>query len=149
MAAMGGVAEVLKRVDLWSITGRLEAGSVLEATAGKTLDGMTSLDVGGEKLRIPAIGVAAGTPVRLRVQARDVAVARERPGRLSIRNILPARLLSMEFAESPFVELLLDVRGQHLRSRVTGEAAEELGLRQGQPVFALIKSVAFEGRLLN
>ena len=149
MAAMGGVAEVLERVDLWSITGRLEAGSVLEATAGKTLDGMTSLDVGGEKLRIPAIGVAAGTPVRLRVQARDVAVARERPGRLSIRNILPARLLSMEFAESPFVELLLDVRGQHLRSRVTGEAAEELGLRQGQPVFALIKSVAFEGRLLN
>ena len=149
LAAMGGVAEVLERVELWSITGRLEAGSVLEAIAGETLDGMTSLDVEGEALRVPAIGVSAGTPVHLRVQARDVAVACERPGQLSIRNVLPATLLSIQFSEAPFVELLLDVHGRHLRSRVTREAVEDLGLREGQPVFALIKSVAFEGRLLN
>ena len=149
MAAMGGVAEVLERVELWPITGRLEAGSVLEAIAGESRDGMTSLDVEGETLRVPAIGVAAGTPVHLRVQARDVAIARERPGQLSIRNVLPARLVRIEFAESPFVELLLDVHGQHLRSRVTREAVEDLGLREGQPVFALVKSVAFDGRLLN
>ena len=149
MEAMGGVAEVLERVELWPITGRLEAGSILEAIAGESRDGMTSLDVQGETLRVPAIGVAAGTPVHLRVQARDVAIARERPGQLSIRNVLPARLVKIEFAESPFVELLLDVRGRRLRSRVTREAVEDLGLREGEPVFALIKSVAFEGRLLN
>ena len=149
MAAMGGVAEILERVELWPITGRLEAGSVLEAIAVETRHGMTSLDVGGETLRVPALGVGAGTPVHLRVQAREVAIARERPERLSIRNVLPARLVSIEFSEPPFVELLLDVHGQHLRSRVTREAIEDLGLREGQPVFALIKSVAFEGRLLN
>ena len=149
LAAMGGVAEILERVELWPITGRLEAGSILEAIAGETRDGMTSLDVESEKLRVPAIGVCAGTPVRLRVQARDVAVACERPERLSIRNVLPASLVSIQFTESPFVELLLDVHGQHLRSRVTREAVEDLGLREGQPVYALIKSVAFEGRLLN
>ena len=149
MAAMGGVAEILERVELWPITGRLEAGSVLEAVAGETRDGMTSLDVEGETLRVPALGVAAGTPVHLRVQAREVAIARERPERLSIRNVLPAMLVSIEFTESPFVELLLDVHGRHLRSRVTREAVDELGLREGQEVFALIKSVAFEGRLLN
>lgn len=149
LAAMGGVAETLERVDLWPITGRLEAGSVLEAVAGETRDGMTSLDVAGEAMRVPAIGVTAGTPVHLRVQARDVAVACERPERLSIRNVLPASLVSIQFGEAPFVELLLDVHGQHLRSRVTREAVEDLGLREGQPVFALIKSVAFEGRLLN
>ena len=149
MAAMGGVADILERVELWPITGRLEAGSVLEAIAKETRDGMTSLDVEGETLRVPAIGVAAGTPVHLRVQARDVAVACERPKRLSIRNVLPASVASIEFTESPFVELLLDVHGQHLRSRITREAVEDLGLREGQPVFALVKSVAFEGRLLN
>ena len=149
VAAMGGVADILERVELWPITGRLEAGSVLEAIAGKTRDGMTSLDLQGETLRVPAIGVAAGKPVHLRVQARDVAVACERPERLSIRNVLPAIVVNMEFTESPFVELLLDVNGQHLRSRVTREAVEDLGLRVGQPVFALVKSVAFEGRLLN
>ena len=149
MAAMGGVAEILERVELWPITGRLKAGSVLEAVAGETCDGMTSLEVGGETLRVPAIGVSAGALVHLRVQAKDVAIARERPERLSIRNVLPARLMSIEFAEAPFVELLLDVRGQHLRSRVTREAVDELGLREGQSVFALIKSVAFDVRLLN
>lgn len=149
VAAMGGVADILERVELWPITGRLEAGSVLEAIAGKTRDGMTSLDLQGETLRVPAIGVAAGKPVHLRVQARDVAVACERPERLSIRNVLPAIVVNMEFTESPFVELLLDVNGQHLRSRVTREAVEDLGLRVGQQVFALVKSVAFEGRLLN
>ena len=149
LAAMGGVAETLERVDLWPITGRLEAGSVLEAIAGETREGMTSLDVAGEMLRVPAIGVGVGAKVHLRVQARDVAVACERPERLSIRNVLPATLVSIQFGEAPFVELLLDVHGQHLRSRVTREAVEDLGLRAGQPVFALIKSVAFEGRLLN
>ena len=149
LAAQGGVAEVLERVELWPLTGRLEAGSVLEAIAGVTHDGITSLDVEGETLRIPAIGVAPGTPVRLRVAAREVAVACERPQRLSIRNVLPARVLRIEFTEAPFAELLLDVHGQHLRSRVTREAVEDLGLHEGQPVFALIKSVAFEGRLLN
>lgn len=149
LAAMGGVAEILERVELWPITGRLEAGSVLEAIAGETRDGITSLVVEGETLRVPALGVGAGTPVHLRVQARDVAISMERPERLSIRNVLPARLVSIEFTEPPFVEMLLDVHGQHLRSRVTREAVEDLGLREGQAVFALIKSVAFEGRLLN
>ncbi|MDE0002944.1 MAG: TOBE domain-containing protein, partial [Rhodospirillaceae bacterium] len=149
MAAMGGVAEILERVELWPITGRLEAGSVLEAIAGETRDGITSLGVEGETLRVPALGVGTGTPVHLRVQARDVAISIERPERLSIRNVLPASLVSIEFAEPPFVELLLDVHGQHLRSRVTREAVEDLGLRKGQAVFALIKSVVFEGRLLN
>ncbi|MDE0539707.1 MAG: ATP-binding cassette domain-containing protein, partial [Rhodospirillales bacterium] len=147
LAAMGGVAEILERVELWPITGRLEAGSVLEAIAGETLDGMTSLDMEGGTLRVPALGVGAGTPVRLRVQARDVAISIERPERLSIRNVLPAKLVSIEFTEPPFVELLLDVHGRRLRSRVTREAAADLGLREGQAVFALIKSVAFEGRL--
>jgi len=149
LAAMGGVAEILERVELWPITGRLEAGSVLEAIAAETRDGITSLGVEGETLRVPALGVDAGTPVHLRVQARDVAISIERPERLSIRNVLPASLVSIEFTEPPFVELLLDVHGQHLRSRVTREAVEDLGLREGQAVFALIKSVAFEGRLLN
>lgn len=149
LAAMGGVAEILERVELWPITGRLEAGSVLEAIAGETRDGITSLGVEGETLRVPALGVGAGTPVHLRVQARDVAISMERPERLSIRNVLPARLVGIEFTEPPFVELLLDVHGQHLRSRVTREAVEDLGLREGQAVFALIKSVAFEGRLLS
>jgi len=148
IAAMGEISEVLERVDLWPVTGRLEAGAVLHAIVGETTNGMTSLDVEGETLRIPALEVVPGTRVRLRVQAREVALATQRPESLSIRNTLTARVLRIDLDETVFAELLLDVGGQHLRSRVTREAVEELRLQEGQKVFALIKSVAFEGRLL-
>ncbi len=78
-----------------------------------------------------------------------MAIATERPSHLSIRNILTARLLSIEIGETAFSELLLDVGGQHLRSRITREAVKELGLKEGQQVYALIKSVSFEGRLFT
>ena len=78
-----------------------------------------------------------------------LALATERPQSLSIRNILHARILNIGLDETVFAEVLLEVGKQHLRSRVTREAVEDLGLEEGQQLFALIKSVAFEGRLLS
>lgn len=149
IAAMGETAEVLERVELWSLTGRLEAGAVLQAKVGMTENGMTSLNVEGESLRIPAIDAPPETLVRLRVQAKEVALSTQRPQRLSIRNVLSTTILRIDVNETVFAEILLDVGGQHLRSRVTREAVEELELKEGQQIFALIKSVSFEGRLLS
>ena len=149
IAAMGETAEVLERVELWSLTGRLEAGAVLQAKVGMTKSGMTSLNVEGESLRIPAIDAPPETLVRLRVQAKEVALSTQRPQHLSIRNVLSTTILRIDVDETVFAEILLDVGGQHLRSRVTREAVEELELEEGQRIFALIKSVSFEGRLLS
>jgi molybdate transport system ATP-binding protein len=149
VAAKGSVAEVLERIELWPITGRLDAGTVLEARVRGSRNGMTSLDIEGEQLRIPALEIAPETLVHLRVQARDVALATARPRGLSIRNVLTARILSIDFEESVFAEVLLAVGAQHLRARVTREAVEELQLAAGLEVFALVKSVAFDGRLLS
>ena len=147
--ASGEIGEILERPDLWPLTGRLEAGALLQATVGPTKEGMTHLLVGDEILKIPAVSIESNTKARLRVQAKEVAIATERPSHLSIRNILTARLLSIEIGETAFSELLLDVGGQHLRSRITREAVKELGLKEGQQVYALIKSVSFEGRLFT
>jgi len=122
---------------------------VVQAAVEANRNGMTALNVEGQSLRIPAIDVAPGTLVRLRIQARDVALATHRPENVSIRNILMARLLSIDLDETVFAELLLQIGDQHLRSRVTREAVEDLKLKEGQDVFALIKSVAFDGRSLN
>jgi len=149
VAARGDIAIVLERVDHWPLTGRLEGGVVVQAAVEANRNGMTALNVEGQSLRIPAIDVAPGTLVRLRIQARDVALATHRPENVSIRNILMARLLSIDLDETVFAELLLQIGDQHLRSRVTREAVEDLKLKEGQDVFALIKSVAFDGRSLN
>ena len=46
-------------------------------------------------------------------------------------------------------DVLLEVDGEQLRSRITHDACEELNLSAGQNVFVLIKSVALESTLLG
>ena len=148
IAAVGGVAELLERIELWPLTGPAAAGALLEVRIERTDGGMTSLSLDGQPLRIPAIDAETGGTVQLRIAAKDVAIATARPSGLSIRNVLEARILRIDRPEPVFAEVLLEVGGQHLRSEITCEAAEELGLAEGQTVFALIKSVAIDRALL-
>jgi molybdate transport system ATP-binding protein len=149
VVAHGSVKEILDRIDLWPLTGRLEAGSILEAVVVWHAKSMTQLLVDGQVLRIPQIATGEGKTIRLRVHARDVAIATERPSHLSIRNVLTARLQKIDLDETVYAELLLDLGVQTLRARITREALEELKLAPGQTVFALIKSVVLDEPLLR
>ena len=147
IAAQGGVSEILGRMDLWPSLERLEAGSVIEARVERHENGMTHLAFETGTLQVPAVDAVPGKVLRLRVHARDVAVATERPRHLSIRNILPATIEKIDLDATVHAELLLGVGAQTLRARITRNALEDLGLAEGQQVHALIKSVLFEGRL--
>jgi molybdate transport system ATP-binding protein len=149
IAAHGTVTEVFERLDLESYTGGLEAGAVLRARVVEQRDGLATLAVGAQRLRVPMGDAPPGALRPLRIHARDVAIATERPRQLSIRNVLTATILRIDGAASGNVDLLLDVDGEHLRSRITRDACDELGLETGQNVFALIKSVALESTLLG
>jgi len=48
--------------------------------------------------------------------------------------------------DSAYAEVLLDMDGHHLRARITRASASELELTAGQQVFALVKSIALDGR---
>jgi molybdate transport system ATP-binding protein len=147
VVATGGVAETLERLDLADVQGRFEAGSVLRGhvVAQDTALHLTRIDLGGPTLEVPEIGLAPGAEVRLRARARDVSLARIRPEGVSIRNILPARVLSIAAEPTTaYAEVLLDLGGQHLRARITRAAVQDLGLSEGAGIFALIKSVSFD-----
>ncbi|MGI9330317.1 MAG: TOBE domain-containing protein, partial [Gammaproteobacteria bacterium] len=61
--------------------------------------------------------------------------------------VLEAKILSVDTEhESAYADVLLDMDGHHLRARVTRASASELALSAGQPVFALVKSIALDGR---
>ena len=92
-AAVGGVEELLARPDLRALTGRYEAGAVIRATvAGHDPSyGVTRLAFSGGTLLVATSDLPAGAEVRVRIHARDVAIAIEAPTRTSIRNMLPAR----------------------------------------------------------
>ncbi len=151
-AASGDVQDVLARLDLPPLTGRFEAGVVVDGTvAGHDRDyALTYVDIGGQMLTIPFLDMEDGDDMRLRVRARDVSIAFTRPHNLSIRNILEATV--EEVAPEPgtaFAELRLTVSGQSLRARLTRKSVDELHLQPGTPVFALIKSVTLDRRLLS
>jgi molybdate transport system ATP-binding protein len=142
VGAHGKVAEVLERLDLSPLTG--ETGAVLRAQVAAYDGGVATLRIGTQQLRVPTSPASIGAARRIRIHARDVAIATARPQNLSIRNVLVARILRIEPGAGINVELLLDVEGEHLRSRITHEACTELELAAGQQVFALVKSVALE-----
>jgi molybdate transport system ATP-binding protein len=144
VGAYGKVAEVLERLDLSPLTGGVETGAVLRTEVAAYDGGVATLRIATQQLRVPMGAALVGTARRIRIHARDVAIATSRPQHLSIRNVLVARILRIEPGTGMNVELLLDVEGEHLRSRITREACDELELAAGQQVFALVKSVALE-----
>ena len=147
VTAHGTVAEVFERTDLGSFTSGLDAGVVLRTLVTAYDNGVATLRVGAQQLRVPMAAAAVGTARQIRIHARDVAIATLRPLKLSIRNVLVARILKIDDGANLNVELLLDVDGEHVRSRITRDALDELALATGQQVFALIKSVALESSL--
>jgi molybdate transport system ATP-binding protein len=145
--AQGNVAEVFERADFGLLTGGLEAGVVLRARVVGHDRGIATLTLAAQQLRVPMAAAPVGAIRPIRIHARDVALATVRPEKLSIRNVLAGRILSIEPGANMNVEVLLDVDGEHLRARITRDALEELALAVGRDVFALVKSVALESSL--
>lgn len=155
--ASGSVEELSARTDLPLLAARRDAGVLLACIVRERLagEGLTRLGFAGGELLLPPLPNAPGTRLRVRVRARDVSVATREPQGLSVRNILPAVLEAIE--QSPAEEVMLRLRvgsgaaGGVLLSRVTAEAVRRLALRPGQPVWALVKSVALSqgGALLE
>ena len=148
--AVGPTTEILERIDLQTITGRFEAGALLQAvvTGQDELYRLTRLDLEGQALAMPMLAaLKSGQTVRLRVRARDVTLALARPEGISTRNILAGTVDAIAAeADTAFAEVTVAIGDQRLRARVTREAVDMLYLAPGTTVHALIKSASFDRR---
>jgi molybdate transport system ATP-binding protein len=119
---------------------------VLTATvkANDAAEGVTRLDHPAGTIVLPLTHEAIGARVRVRVRARDVAIAIGEPGRISIRNRLAATIAEIAPMPSGAVDVRLDAGGEPLVARITQDAAHELELTPGKTVTALIKSAALD-----
>ena len=145
--ADGPVGEILERLDLHPTAERFEAGVVLDArvTAHDPRYHLSRLRRHRQLITVPLVDAPVGESVRLRIRARDVALATRRPRAISIRNVLPGKVVEVsEQPNSAYAEALVDIGGGRLRARITREAAADLGLRAGARVYALVKSISFE-----
>lgn len=144
--ATGSVNDILARADLRIHTGQAEASVVIAArvVAHDVGAGVTTVEHPAGRLSLPLLGDLPGSTMRLRLRARDIALAVGEPGRLSIRNLLAATVVEIVDTALPFVEVRLDVAGDPLIASITRDAARALDLRPGLRVTALIKSSALD-----
>jgi molybdate transport system ATP-binding protein len=149
--ASGGVTEVTSRLDVVPLALRDDGGAIITARveAHDPRYRLTTLGFAGGSLRIPKINRAIGRNIRIVLRARDVAVALVRPQSISVQNILQGVVVEIGEARGPSVDLAVAVGSTRLIARITAQAADDLALAPGMPVFLLIKSVAFAGPKLE
>jgi molybdate transport system ATP-binding protein len=151
VAASGPTDQIMQRLDLLPPSARAEAGSVLE-TAVDSHDeafALTTLRTRAGAFRVPRVDLAVGHPVRIRVRARDIIVATSMPQGLSAINMLRGVVTEIGADDGPAVDIRIDCAGDVLVARLTRYSAENLGLKPGLPVYAVIKSVAFDRRSIG
>ncbi|MDW5377863.1 molybdenum ABC transporter ATP-binding protein [Halomonas sp. HP20-15] len=156
--AHGRLEELLLRFDLTEQLGGFDAASLLEAhlVGHDERYALSTLRLAdGQTLAVPRVDAPLGARLRLRVPIRDVALALLPPERTSFRNQLAATVARIdatpggtgigndEVAENSAVEVGLRLGDQPLRARLTRKSLDELGLKEGMSVIALVRSVAF------
>jgi molybdate transport system ATP-binding protein len=145
--AQGPVIDLMSRADLPLAHGD-GAGALIEAvTCGlQNASGLCELRFDGGTLLLPQTRTPPlpdRTPVRVRIQARDVSLSLVQPEQTSVLNILPATVTDL--SDDGPGQVLVGLRvGQETRllSRISRLSCERLGVVPGLPVFAQIKGVA-------
>lgn len=158
IVASGGVADVLNRAGVQTLILGEEAceadpATIVDACVARHDEAhhLTEVEFAGATVTLSRIDLPVGAPVRLRLHARDIAIATERPAALSIQNVIEARISELHPAGAAQIDVRLAVgREPHpvtLIARITARAAERLALTPGRDVWALVKTVALASDL--
>jgi molybdate transport system ATP-binding protein len=131
-----------------------EPGTLLFATVAAHDDRyhLSTLGCDGFSLRVPRVDLAPGTPVRVRIPARDVALALSRPVDVSITNRIEGAVESIDAAgdgRTAYAQVGVRVGAStRLAVTITRESAERLALVPGLRVWCLVKSVVLDAGAL-
>ncbi|WP_236581369.1 molybdenum ABC transporter ATP-binding protein [Hydrogenophaga sp. BPS33] len=146
--AQGPVLDLITRLDLPLAHGDTAAALIDARAVGfSACDHLGEFEFDGGRLLLPqASALPALTPVRIRIQARDVSLSLQMPEQTSVLNVLPARVADIANDTPGHVLVGLQLgdgsRRARLLSRISELSARRLGLAPGVAVFAQIKGVA-------
>jgi len=139
VVAFGDLDDLLSKAELLAHFGKEDYGSVVSTEVDEPLDasGLTRLRFGNQLLKVPPMPARKGTPIRVRMPARKVAVALHAPQETSFQNIFPGKVNRIIDNGESYVVLRLDI-GCLLWARITRRSFLDLNLKTGQPVFVVV-----------
>ena len=142
--ACGPVASVMNQTGCPSFLGD-DAGALLQASVDRIDERwqLARVSFGGGSLWLRDSGLPVGRQVRVRVLARDVSLATEKPTHTSIQNVLPCVIDALAVDTHPSQTLArLRCGDSVLLARLTSRAVDALKLTPGMAAWAQVKSVA-------
>jgi molybdate transport system ATP-binding protein len=151
IVATGSPTDVLGRADVIASDLAAEGGVLIEATVSghDRAFGLTALQSRAGLFQAPHLDLPIGTPVRVRIRARDVMIATTRPDGLSALNVLSGVVRALDASGDGLVDVGLDCGGVRLAARLTRKSIAMLKLEPGREVYAVIKSVALDRETLG
>ena len=148
VVSSGQTLAVMSGLAVQEAMGAYDAGVVIETTVIQhdLYYRLTKLEIADQTLVVPInTDFLEGEKARIRIRSRDVSIANQAPEKTSIRNILNAQILEItKDLISPNAGVLMEIGGQRLWAQITRMAVDDMELRTGQQVTALIKSMALE-----
>lgn len=148
--ASGPPERVLSETASASDDPRFGRSSLLTAHVG-TVDaafGLTELRHPAGHIWLAGAAGAQGSGVRIIIKATDVTLSKTRPSQMSVQGTLAGRVETIA-ADGPFALVGIALEGEgRLYAMATRRAVVELGLQQGESIFALIKTVALDERMV-
>jgi molybdate transport system ATP-binding protein len=122
VAAMGPFADIALQPGFQALLDRHDIGAVISSALLRSANDVSSTG--------------------LWLRADHVLIATSRPQGLSARNILEGRITGLRSESDSSQLLALETQSGPLLARVTPQAAEELALKSGKPVWAVVKAHA-------
>jgi molybdate transport system ATP-binding protein len=148
VAAQGSLEAVSRHPALREIIGDEAIGAVVTGsiTSCDPITGLASVAIGDGVLQTHLPDAKPGAAVRVQLLARDIILAARPVEGLSVRNTLAGTIARIE-AEDEQTELIeVDIgHGAIVLARVTRAASTALALREGLPLWVLVKSVSIRG----
>lgn len=144
-AASGALAMVTSRLDLPVEAEALGLGAILDGRVQghEEARGLSMIETQAGVFKLPLLSRPLGSRVAIRVAARDVSIALERPNAISVQNVFDATIEEMRAGGPHVVRLALSAgNGGRLVAELTQDAVQRLNLAKGSKVVALVKSVA-------
>jgi molybdate transport system ATP-binding protein len=144
VAACGPAAEIARRLDLVPPEERDEGGVILDMEVADYDAGfdMTLLRAAAGEAHVTGRAGHLGSLVRVRIRARDVMIATERPQHISALNVFRGRIAKIEEAGPAAVAVHVDCGGTVVLSRITRQSCALLALAPGREVYAVVKAVS-------
>ena len=143
VAASGSVFDLLSDPALGPVMpahGAIFPAAVLEHRS----DGLTALGFDGGVILVSHVVRPPGSKLRVRIAADDVILARQRPEAISANNVLSARVEPGHVQTATHADVRLCCGSTKFVARITRASCDRLALKEGETIFAIIKSVAVD-----